>query len=161
MPEIVERRPNRAPWLSFLFALIAIALNVLTFMTLRGTQVILWLSFLCGLLAVIYGIVGMGRAFGRSHVFGGKVTSSIFSALALLVCALMVFVWYHARALPGSAGAPRVGEQAPDFTLPDTQGRSVSLAQLLGHADSAGTNQPGASTPAPKAVLLIFYRGYW
>ncbi|HET9837157.1 MAG TPA: hypothetical protein VFR84_02910 [Candidatus Angelobacter sp.] len=153
MADIVERRRNSAPWLAFLFTLVAIILNGLTFLTLRGTQVVLWLSFLAGLIAAVYGIVGIGRAFGRSRVFSGKVSSLIFGVLALLVCGLMVFIWYHARALPASAGAPQVGQKVPDFTLPDTQGRNVSLTQLLGHADPGGA--------APKAVLLIFYRGYW
>lgn len=159
MPDIVERRRNSAPWSAFLFTLLAIALNGLTFVTLRGTQLLLWASFIAGLIALVCGIIGVRRAFGRPQVFSGKVSSSIFSVLALLVCGLMAFIWFHARALPASKGAPQVGQKAPEFTLPDTQGRSVSLAQLLGHADSAGAGNAGA--PAPKAVLLIFYRGYW
>jgi len=159
MPDIVERRRNLAPWIAFLFTLLAVALNGLTFVTLRGTQVILWSSYLAGLIALVYGIIGIGRAFGRSQVFGGKVSSSIFGLLALAVCALTVFIWYHARALPASTGAPQVGQKAPEFTLPDTQGHNVSLAQLLGHGDSVTTSNAGGA--APKAVLLIFYRGYW
>src|SRR5579859_776795 len=159
MPDIVERRPNSAPWLAFLFILIAILLNGLTFVTLRGTQAFLWLSFLAGLIALVYGITGIGRALGRPQVFSGKLSSAIFGVLALLVCGLMVFIWYHARALPASTGAPQVGQKAPDFTLPDTEGRNVSLAQLLGHGDSGGAGNPGGAPP--KAVLLIFYRGYW
>ncbi len=49
--------------------------------------------------------------------------------------------------------SPRVGQKAPTFTLVDSDGETVSLAQLL-----SGTGQ--RSDP-PKAVLLIFYRGYW
>ena len=45
-----------------------------------------------------------------------------------------------------------LGTQAPDFSLPDTSGKQVSLNELL-------------TTPingnAPKGVLLVFYRGYW
>jgi hypothetical protein len=159
MPDIVERRRNRAPWLAFLFTLIAIALNAWTFFTLKGTESAVWLSFAAGLCAVIFGLAGLGRAFGRSRIFGGKVPSVIFSVLALLVCGLMAFLWFHARALPASAGAPRVGQKAPDFTLPDTQGNQVSLAQLLAGTNSGDAQK--AATPPAKAVLLIFYRGYW
>jgi hypothetical protein len=48
--------------------------------------------------------------------------------------------------MPASTGAPRVGQKAPHFTLPDQNGKSVALADLL-------SNNSGA--------LLIFYRGHW
>jgi peroxiredoxin len=57
-----------------------------------------------------------------------------------------------ARWMPAAHGAPQVGRKAPEFTLRDTEGRPVSLSELL-------------STPldgkAPKGVLLVFYRGHW
>jgi hypothetical protein len=39
----------------------------------------------------------------------------------------------------------RVGQTAPPFTLPDADGRSVSLAELTAHGP----------------VVLSFYRGRW
>ena len=39
----------------------------------------------------------------------------------------------------------QVGEVPPDFTLPDRQGRKVTLSQFRGH----------------KRVVLVFYRGQW
>jgi hypothetical protein len=81
--------------------------------------------------------------------------------------AMVVFGQYHARDLPASSGAPQVGQKAPDFTLSDSNGNTVSLGQLLG-SGAAATGTPGEASgattvgsPAPKAVLLIFYRGYW
>jgi peroxiredoxin len=53
--------------------------------------------------------------------------------------------------LPPSMGAPRVGQKAPDFTLADTESRSISLADLL----SSPVNGK-----APRAVLLIFQMGH-
>ena len=44
---------------------------------------------------------------------------------------------------------------APDFTLADTSGQAVSMAQLFAPAADDSHVVP------PKAVLLIFYRGYW
>jgi peroxiredoxin len=44
-----------------------------------------------------------------------------------------------------AARAPKVGDRAPDFTLPDQLGRQVSLADELEHGP----------------VVLIFYRGEW
>jgi cytochrome oxidase Cu insertion factor (SCO1/SenC/PrrC family) len=53
---------------------------------------------------------------------------------------------------PAAATIPKVGEMAPDFTLPDQNGNPVKLNALLGES-KAGKNSP--------AALLIFYRGYW
>jgi hypothetical protein len=159
MREIEGRQRNWAPWLCFLFTVIAIALNAWTFMSLRGTQVIVGLSFLAGICALVYGIIGVRRAFGHPQMFAGKTSSSMFGVLALLICGLMAFAWFSSRALPAAAGAPRVGQKAPDFTMLDTQGNKVSLAQLLGKGDSSGAAKTGGA--APKAVLLIFYRGNW
>ena len=45
----------------------------------------------------------------------------------------------------GTYGSPRVGERAPDFTLPGTDGTQVGLAELSGR----------------NRVVLVFYRGSW
>lgn len=47
--------------------------------------------------------------------------------------------------VPSTPTALRVGEPPPDFTLPDADGRPVSLADFRGK----------------KPVVLVFYRGYW
>jgi hypothetical protein len=160
MPDIVERRRNGAPWLAFAFTLLAIGLTAASFVApVDWTKIIIWLSLAAGFGALVYAIRGVSQAFGRPQVFGGKISASIFGVLALLVCGILGFAWFSARALPPSTGAPRVGQKISDFTLADTNGNQVSLAALLGHADpSAAASASGA---APKAVLLIFYRGYW
>ncbi len=59
--------------------------------------------------------------------------------------------------LPPSKGAPKVGEKAPEFTLPDTMGKPAKLSELLSSlkpSDTAG----GKKSPY---LLLVFYRGYW
>jgi hypothetical protein len=68
-------------------------------------------------------------------------------------------VFVSARKLPNSTAAPQVGQQVPEFTLQDTSGKSVSLDQLL--ASSSSGSLPAFQNRTPKAVLLIFYRGYW
>lgn len=51
-----------------------------------------------------------------------------------------------AAAQPAGAQKPlAVGELAPDFTLPDQDGKQVTLSAVRG------------KTP----VVLVFYRGYW
>ncbi len=109
-----------------------------------------WLLFALGLALVGAGIL---RAFRQPESYRGRVLGPIFGVLSLAFLGLfVVMTMVHARQLPAAAGAPQIGEKAPDFTLPDTQGRPVRLANLLG-AQSGGS--PGGW------VLLIFYRGYW
>jgi hypothetical protein len=170
MPETTERRSNWAPWLALLFVLAAIGLNAAVFLGIPGQRVIPWLSLVLGIGAVVCSVIGVRRAFGQSHLYGGKISGCIFGVLALLVCGLLVFATFHARDLPASSGAPQIGQKAPDFALSDTNGNKVSLEQLLVPSQLAGAagNAGAASSPntagnpaTQKAVLLIFYRGYW
>jgi hypothetical protein len=92
-------------------------------------------------------VVGLFRAFGRPQVYRGKAVGSILTALGLLLFAFFSYeIFYALRQVPASTGAPRVGQNAPAFTLPDQNNKPVALADLL-----SGSN----------AVVLIFYRGFW
>ena len=92
-------------------------------------------------------IVGLLRAFGRSQLYCGKIFGSILTAIALFLFGLFSYeIFYVLRQVPLSAHAPRVGEQAPDFLLLDQNAKPVGLGDLLSGS---------------KAVVLIFYRGFW
>jgi cytochrome oxidase Cu insertion factor (SCO1/SenC/PrrC family) len=70
-----------------------------------------------------------------------------FVALALSAVLLIVggvFNFVLAK-IPPAPAVLRVGEPAPDFTLPDATGAAVSLASFRERAP----------------VVLVFYRGYW
>jgi hypothetical protein len=59
-----------------------------------------------------------------------------------------------------------VGQKAPDFTLSDTNGKPVSLSELLstpinGKTMNAPVGNAQQAPTSPKGVLLVFYRGYW
>ncbi|MBI3653655.1 MAG: redoxin domain-containing protein [Acidobacteria bacterium] len=47
--------------------------------------------------------------------------------------------------LPAFGETPKVGQKAPDFNLPSTNGASVALNDYAGKAK----------------LVLVFYRGYW
>jgi len=155
MPDIIEKRQNWAVWVGFLLALGAILCNVVFFLNLPGQRAIPWLSMLLAVVALIFLARGVKRAFGQPRVYRGKILSTILALVSLLLVGVAIFSFFHARAMPASAAAPNIGQKAPDFTLADTSGQPVSLAQLF--VPAAGDSQ---AVP-PKAALLVFYRGYW
>jgi hypothetical protein len=159
MADATDRRKNAAPWWGLLFALGAIGCNAAFFARPPLQGALPWLSLLFGLLALVFLAIGLRRAFGHAPVYRGKVLSVALTVIALFPLGITAFAFVKARELPSSTAAPQVGQKVPDFTLSDTSGQPVSLDQLLAPAGSASTSQSQAQ--APKAVLLIFYRGYW
>ena len=91
-----------------------------------------WANLLLFGIGVALLIVGLFRAFGRPQVYRGKIFGSIFAAIAVLVVAFFSYaIFYVLRQVPASAGAPRVGQKAPDFLLLDQNGKPVGLGDLL------------------------------
>ena len=91
-------------------------------------------------------LIGLFRAFGRPQLYHGKIFGSIFSVLSLSLFAFFCYeIFYVLKQVPLSAQAPRVGEKAPEFSLPDQNGKQIALADLL----------------SPNGAVLIFYRGHW
>jgi hypothetical protein len=103
-------------------------------------------------IGLIYGVIGLARAFNQSAVYGGTIWGSVLTVIALLLVAGDAFLFRQTRAVSNSAGAPQVGQHLPEFTLPDSSGELTSLSQLFAAS---------ADSSPPKAVLLVFYRGYW
>jgi hypothetical protein len=180
LPEKTARQRNWAPWIGLLLAVSAMLSNAGFFMGLPGQRAIAWLSVALAIAALVSGVIGVMRAFRQPQVYGGKVSSSILGVVSLLICGLVAVASIGSRALPAANGAPQVGQKVPDFALADTSGNKVSLGQLLGRPDSpvsaSASNTAGQATPVglstatptgmsaatpPKAVLLVFYRGYW
>lgn len=74
-----------------------------------------------------------------------RIVATISAVVALLGLALFFQVVHVVSyQLPGAPKEIAVGVNAPDFELPDSQGKSFSLASKRG--------QP---------VLLVFHRGVW
>jgi cytochrome oxidase Cu insertion factor (SCO1/SenC/PrrC family) len=90
-------------------------------------------------LAVALAVVALTRGRGRRW--------PAWIALGVSGLLLVAGSWFNlvAARVPATATALRIGERAPDFTLPDATGRPVSLAEFRGK----------------KPVVLVFYRGYW
>jgi hypothetical protein len=152
MSVLNERRRNSALWLGLVLTILAVLSQGLFFFKVPGQNALPWLSLALGAVAVIIVAVGVKRAFAEPDRYRGKVAGSIITVVSVFLFAITVFGFVSARKLPAASGAPQVGQKAPDFTLLDTNGKPTSLAQLL---------STSAANSHPKAVLLVFYRGYW
>ena len=149
------RRLNWPLWVGFLLTFASFLSYFFIFVWIPVTRDFPWANLVLFLIAAVLLFAGMRRGFAadRPHPTRSKVVSSIVSLLAFAVIGLFVFAMFvSSRWLPPSTGAPQVGQRAPDFTLPDTTGKLVSLSELL--------SQPINGSP-PKGVLMVFYRGYW
>jgi len=157
MPALAQRRRNRALFDGVIFIFLTILINVPVLYALKfpGQELLPWISLALPAIAVVFFMVGLKRAFGQPEIYRGKIVGSILGVLSVLMLAVSVWGYHHAKDLPPSSGAPRVGQKAPEFSLSDTSGKAMSLSELL------STPIDAASGKAPRAVLLVFYRGYW
>jgi len=79
---------------------------------------------------------------------------NVYFRLQATVVATMLLLLSAAAQLPPSKGAPKVGERAPDFTLPIASGaqnpeeKTLTLSRLV-------------PSKVGQWLLLVFYRGYW
>ena len=141
----MKRKWNWSLWVGFIVAVGGL-FSYEVFAEFPMTRDFPWANLLLFGIGATLLLVGLFRAFGRPQVYRGKVFGSIFTVIAFLLFAFFAYqIFYVLRQVPVSAQAPRVGEKAPEFTLPDQSGKSVALADLL----------------SPNGAVLIFYRGHW
>jgi hypothetical protein len=152
MAQTTARKHTITAWMGLLLTVLGALSNGLPFTGFPAAPVP-WISLLLSLIGFIVVLFGLWRVFGQSTTYKGKLSGSVAAALCLLFLAGSFAFFWSARHIPAeSAAAPQVGQRVPDFTLPDSTGQPVSLTQLF--SGSAG------KVP-PKALLLVFYRGYW
>ena len=148
------RQANWPLWAGFVLCVIAFVSYFFFFARFPVTRDFPWVNLLLFAFAAALLIAGLQRAFVRAPSSRGRVSGAIVAALGVAIFATFAFsVFVESKRLPPSNGSPRVGQKAPEFTLSDTNGKLVSLAELL--------TAPIAPGRIPKGVLLIFYRGYW
>lgn len=145
---VVKRRWNWALWSGFLCVLVGLfSYEYLTRFPI--TRDFPWLNLVLMAAGTILLLSGLARAFGRPALYRGRIFGSVMAVLSAAGIGFFLYVvFFVLRQVPPSTGAPRVGEKAPDFTLPDQDGRAIGLSELL-------------SAPNKHAVILIFYRGHW
>jgi len=142
----MKRKWNWPIWVGFV-VVVAGVFSYEFFARFPITRDFPWANFLLFGIGIALLIAGLFRAFGRPQVYRGKIFGSISAAIAVLVVALFSYeILYALRQVPASAGAPRVGQKAPDFLLLDQNGQPVGLGDLLSNS---------------KGAVVIFYRGFW
>jgi hypothetical protein len=144
---------NWTVWAGFLLSLAAFFSYFFVFVRFPVTRDFPWANLLLFAVAAALLLVGVRRSFAPERRLRSKVAGVVAATLSVAVFGFFVFsTFIMSRRLPAASGAPQVGQKAPEFSLADTDGKPVSLSELL-------------STPvngkAPKGVLLVFYRGYW
>ncbi len=148
-----RRSWNAGIWVGFLIMVAGLLTYLPFFARFPATRDIPWVNL--GLFAVGAALIarGLSRAFRRPDLHRGKVFGIVLGGLGVLMAGFFTLgVFHFARHLPRSEGAPQVGQKAPDFNLLDREGRPVTLSSLL------ASNGGGQKT---RAVLLVFYRGFW
>ncbi|HEX8474894.1 MAG TPA: hypothetical protein VF666_12760 [Pyrinomonadaceae bacterium] len=144
---------NWLVWAGLLISVVAFVSYFFVFVRFPVTRDFPWASLLLFGVAAALLLVGLRRAFAPERHRGSKVAGLVAATLSVAIFGVFVFTTFiMARWMPTAQGAPQVGQRAPEFSLADTDGKPVSLSELL-------------STPingkAPRGVLLVFYRGYW
>jgi len=149
-----KRRWNAALWTGLLIVLSAPFAYLLVFIHFPITRDVPWATLLMSGAGLALMTRGLRRAWREPQLHRGRILGTAAIALAVAMVAFFGYeMLYLARQLPPAKGAPQVGERAPDFTLPDTDGQPVRLSALL----DSGAGGPGRAS----GVLLVFYRGYW
>jgi hypothetical protein len=142
----MKRKWNWPIWLGFV-VVVAGLFSYGFFAQFPITRDFPWANLLLLGVGIALLLVGLFRAFGRPQLYRGKIFGSIFTAIAFLLVAFFCYqIFYVVRQVPPSTSAPRIGQKAPEFTLVDQNNKPVALADLLSGS---------------KAVVLIFYRGFW
>jgi hypothetical protein len=142
----MKRKWNWTIWIGFVIAVGGL-LSYAFFARFAITRDFPWANLLLFGIGGAFLIVGLFRAFGRPKVYRGKIFGPILTAIALFLFSLFSYeIFYVLRQVPLSAQAPHVGQKAPDFMLLDQNEQPVGLGDLLSGA---------------RAVVLIFYRGFW
>ena len=152
----MEQRRNFLPLLGLLVCVAGVLSYFLFFYQFPATRDVPWVSWLLFALGLVLLAAGISRAFRQREIYRGRILGPVLGVLSVAVVGFFLFfTMVGTKDLPAAAGAPKVGEKVPDFTLQNAEGRSVRLYDLLGRKTGDTAGGPGSS------VVLIFYRGYW
>lgn len=143
----MRRRWNWLVYAGFAVVLLGVGSYIPVFVRYPITRDFPWVNLLLLAAGLVMGAMGLIRAFADPQTYRGKVSGVVLGVLSLALCGLFGWgIFVASRELPAAKLALGVGAEAPDFTLADTGGSPRGLSNAL---------------PTHRAVLLVFYRGYW
>ena len=149
----MKRSWNPRIWAGFALALAAVASYPLVFIKYPITRDVPWATLVLLVPAIVLLVSGLARAFRQPEAYRGKIAGSLVATVTALLVGFFLFgVFYATRQIPASHGAPKVGDAAPDFTLPDSTGRSVTLSGLLTSPFVGNASSTTGSASGPTAV---------
>ena len=156
------RRFNIQIWAGCLVALFSPISYFVLFYRWPLTRDFPWANYLLFAIGGVLISSGIRRAFRQPDLYRGKIAGTVLASISLLLLGLFVYVTgFATKELPASKGAPGVGTKAPDFSLTDEYGNSVTLSSLL---TTAGVGDPsqgsilGAATPPKSRSSAPCYR---
>ncbi len=140
-------RWNFPIWAGFGIVLLALLSYIPLFVLFPVTRDFPWANLLLFLAGIGVLAVGLKRAIREPARYRGKISGSILGALSVILLGFFCYgVFYASKNIPSAENARHVGQTAPEFALASSDGSPVALSNLL---------------KRDRAVLLIFYRGYW
>ena len=143
----MRRSWNPLIWSGFAVVLVAAFSYVPIFVRFASTRDFPWVNLLLFLAGGCLLAAGLKRAYSEPKAYRGKVSGAVLGVLAVAIFGFFCWgMFVFARQVPAASQALQAEQPAPDFTLNDANGKPVSLAEMRN---------------ANRAVLVIFYRGYW
>ena len=143
----MKRSWNLPIWAGFLIVIFALGSYIPIFTKFAATRDVPWVNYFLFLVGGAVLAWGLRRAYREPEHYRGKGSGTILGVLSVIFAGFFVFgTVYFTRQIPSAANAVHAGQRAPEFTLQDADGKQVALSDLANNH---------------RAVVLIFYRGYW
>lgn len=143
----MKRKWNLSIEAGFLLTVVAFLSYFFVFVRFPITRDFPWANLLLFAAGLGLSLMGVVRAFRQPDQYRGKVRGPVWAVLGAVIFGFFLYLnFVFPKQMPAAANAPTVGKPAPDFTLPDSSGKPVTLSSVY---------------KADQWVLLIFYRGYW
>lgn len=153
-----KKKWNWRIWAGLLTSILALLSYVAVFYRYPLTRDVPWVNYLLFAASGVLLFGGLRRGYREPQTYRGKISGTISAAISAAILALFCYgIFYASKQLPKSVEAPKVGQRAPDFTMVDSTGKSHSLSSLL----SEPIQRANGIEAAPRAAMLVFYRGYW